>query len=121
MTAAKAEGKEAVERLNNIVKKAKKTGYQGLTDEEKALVEEGTNHLLGDKTYATLMAAREPLKEGNEEMAQAAAAKSSQNYYGSRVDAIYDAAMDNSSRSQVLDWWTASVKGFKHFYGDFNT
>lgn len=120
MAAAKAEGKEAVERLNNIVKKAKKTGYQGLTDEEKALVEEGTNHLLGDKTYAALMAVREPLKEGNEEMAQAAAAKSSQNYYGSRVDAIYDAAMDNNSRDQVLNWWQASMQGFKDIYGDFN-
>ena len=120
MAAAKAEGKEAVERLNNIVKKAKKTGYQGLTDEEKALVEEGTNHLLGDKTYAALMAAREPLKEGFEEMTQAAAAKSSQNYYGSRVDAIYDAAMDNNSRDQVLNWWQASMQGFKDIYGDFN-
>lgn len=120
MAAAKAEGKEAVERLNNIVKKAKKTGYQGLTDEEKALVEEGTNHLLGDKTYAALMAVREPLKEGNEEMAQAAAAKSSQNYYGSRVDAIYDATMDNNARDQVLNWWQASMQGFKDIYGDFN-
>lgn len=120
MAAAKAEGKEAVERLNNIVKKARKTGYQGLTDEEKALVEEGTNHLLGDKTYAALMAVREPLKEGNEEMAQSAAAKSSQNYYGSRVDAIYDAAMDNNSRDQVLNWWQASMQGFKDIYGDFN-
>ena len=120
MAAAKAEEKEAVERLNNIVKKAKKTGYQGLTNEEKALVEEGTNHLLGDKTYAALMAAREPLKEGNEEMAQAAAAKASQNYYGSRVDAIYDAAMDNNSRDQVLNWWQASMQGFKDIYGDFN-
>lgn len=120
IAAAKAEGKEAVERLNNIVKKAKKTGYQGLTDEEKALVEEGTNHLLGDKTYAALMAIREPLKEGNEEMAQSAASKSSQNYYGSRVDAIYDAAMDNNSRDQVLNWWQASMQGFKDIYGDFN-
>ena len=120
MTAAKAEGKEAIERLNNIVKKTKKTGYQGLTDEEKALVEEGTNHLLGDKAYAALMAAREPLKEGFEEMTQAAAAKSSQNYYGSRVDAIYDAAMDNNSRDQVLNWWQASMQGFKDIYGDFN-
>ena len=118
--AAEAEGKEAVKRLNRVVEKAKKTGYQGLTQEEKALVEEGTDHLLGDKTYAALMAVREPLKEGNEEMAQAAAAKSSQNYYGSRVDAIYDAAMDNYSRSQVLDWWKASVQGFKDIYGDFN-
>ena len=118
--AAEAKGKEAVKRLNKVVEKAKKTGYQGLTQEEKALVEEGTDHLLGDKTYAALMAVREPLKEGNEEMAQAAAAKSSQNYYGSRVDAIYDAAMDNSSRSQVLDWWKASVQGFKDIYGDFN-
>ena len=118
--AAEAEGKEAVKRLNKVVEKAKKTGYQGLTQEEKALVEEGTDHLLGDKTYAALMAVREPLKEGNEEMAQATAAKSSQNYYGSRVDAIYDAAMDNSSRSQVLDWWKASVQGFKDIYGDFN-
>lgn len=118
--AAEAEGKEAVKRLNRVVEKAKKTGYQGLTQEEKALVEEGTDHLLGDKTYAALMAVREPLKEGNEEMAQATAAKSSQNYYGSRVDAIYDAAMDNSSRSQVLDWWKASIQGFKDIYGDFN-
>lgn len=118
--AAEAEGKEAVKRLNKVVEKAKKTGYQGLTQEEKALVEEGTDYLLGDKTYAALMAVREPLKEGNEEMAQAAAAKSSQNYYGSRVDAIYDAAMDNYSRSQVLDWWKASVQGFKDIYGDFN-
>lgn len=118
--AAEAEGKEAVKRLNRVVEKAKKTGYQGLTQEEKALVEEGTDHLLGNKTYAALMAVREPLKEGNEEMAQATAAKSSQNYYGSRVDAIYDAAMDNYSRSQVLDWWKASVQGFKDIYGDFN-
>lgn len=118
--AAEAEGKEAVKRLNKVVEKAKKTGYQGLTQEEKALVEEGTDHLLGNKTYAALMAVREPLKEGNEEMAQATAAKSSQNYYGSRVDAIYDAAMDNYSRSQVLDWWKASVQGFKDIYGDFN-
>lgn len=118
--AAEAEGKEAVKRLNKVVEKAKKTGYQGLTQEEKALVEEGTDHLLGNKTYAALMAVREPLKEGNEEMAQATAAKSSQNYYGSRVDAIYDAAMDNSSRSQVLNWWKASVQGFKDIYGDFN-
>lgn len=118
--AAEAEGKEAVKRLNKVVEKAKKTGYQGLTQEEKALVEEGTDHLLGDKTYAALMAVREPLKEGNEEMAQATAAKSSQNYYGSRVDAIYDAAMDNSSRSQVLNWWQASIQGFKDIYGDFN-
>lgn len=118
--AAEAEGKEAVKRLNKVVEKAKKTGYQGLTQEEKALVEEGTDYLLGDKTYSALMAVREPLKEGNEEMAQAAAAKSSQNYYGSRVDAIYDAAMDNYSRSQVLDWWKASVQGFKDIYGDFN-
>ena len=66
------------------------------------------------------MAVREPLKEGNEEMAQAAAAKSSQNYYGSRVDAIYDAAMDNNSRDQVLNWWQASMQGFKDIYGDFN-
>ena len=118
--AAEAEGKEAVKRLNKVVEKAKKIGYQGLTQEEKALVEEGTDHLLGDKTYAALMAVREPLKEGNEEMAQATAAKSSQNYYGSRVDAIYDAAMDNSSRSQVLNWWQASIQGFKDIYGDFN-
>lgn len=118
--AAEAEGKEAVKRLNKVVEKAKKTGYQGLTQEEKALVEEGTDHLLGNKTYAALMAVREPLKEGNEEMAQATAAKSSQNYYGSRVDAIYDAAMDNYSRSQVLDWWKASIQGFKDIYGDFN-
>lgn len=118
--AAEAEGKEAVKRLNKVVEKAKKTGYQGLTQEEKALVEEGTDHLLGDKTYAALMAVREPLKEGNEEMAQATAAKSSQNYYGSRVDAIYDAAMDNSSRNQVLNWWQASIQGFKDIYGDFN-
>lgn len=118
--AAEAEGKEAVKRLNKVVEKAKKTGYQGLTQEEKALVEEGTDHLLGDKTYAALMAVREPLKEGNEEMAQATAAKSSQNYYGSRVDAIYDAAMDNSSRNQVLNWWQVSIQGFKDIYGDFN-
>lgn len=118
--AAEAEGKKAVERLNKVVEKAKKTGYQGLTQEEKALVEEGTDHLLGNKTYAALMAAREPLKEGNEEMAQSAAAKASQNYYGSRVDAIYDAAMDNDSRNQVLNWWQASVQGFKDIYGDFN-
>ena len=118
--AAEAEGKEAVKRLNKVVEKAKKTGYQGLTQEEKALVEEGTDHLLGNKTYAALMAVREPLKEGNEEMAQATAAKSSQNYYGSRVDAIYDAAMDNSSRNQVLNWWQASIQGFKDIYGDFN-
>lgn len=120
MEAAKAEGKDAVKRLENVVKKAKKTGYQGLTEEEKALVEEGTSHILGDKMYAFTMAAREPLKEGNEEMSQSAAAKSAENYYGSRVDAVYDAALDPNSRTQVLSGWQAAIQGFKEVYGDIN-
>lgn len=118
--AAKEEGKEAVKRLKDVVKKAKKTGYQGLTEEEKALVEEGTSHLLGPKMHALAMAAREPLKEGNEEMSQSAIAKASDNYWSSRVDYIYDATLNGESRKKVLDEWKASIQGFKDIYGDFN-
>lgn len=119
MTAEK-EGKEAVERLNRIVEKAKNTGYQGLTDAEKALVEEGATHLVGAKTLATLSAIREPLKEGNEEMSQSAASNIAQQYYGSKVDAIYNASTDPEAKKQVLSWWDASIKGFKEVYGDIN-
>lgn len=118
MDAAKKEGKEAVERLENVVKKAKKTGYQGLTAEEKALVEETKSYTLGDKSYATLRALGEPLKEGFEEMNQSVAAKIPSNYYGSRIDAIYDAKMDRESTEQVVDWWKAITQGFKDIYGD---
>lgn len=118
MDAAKKEGKEAVERLENVVKKAKKTGYQGLTAEEKALVEETKSYTLGDKSYATLRALGEPLKEGLEEMNQSVAAKIPSNYYGSRIDAIYDAKMDRESTEQVVDWWKAITQGFKDIYGD---
>lgn len=118
--AAKAEGKDAIKRLNEVVEKAKKTGYQGLTEEEKALVEEGTNHLLGPKMHAFAAASREPIKEGLEEMNQSAIAKSSDNYYSSRVDYIYDAALNGNSRNKVLSSWEAAVQGFADVYGDFN-
>lgn len=118
MDAAKKEGKEAVKSLENVVKKAKKTGYQGLTAEEKALVEETKSYTLGDKSYATLRALGEPLKEGLEEMNQSVAAKIPSNYYGSRIDAIYDAKMDRESTEQVVDWWKAITQGFKDIYGD---
>jgi hypothetical protein len=120
MDAAKKEGKDAVKRLHDVVKKAKKTGYQGLTTEEKALVEEGKSYLLGDKSYATLKALGEPLKEGLEEMNQSLAAKIPSNYYGSRIDAIYDAKMDRESTEQVVDWWKATVQGFKDIYGNID-
>lgn len=120
MDAAKKEGKDAVKRLHDVVKKAKKTGYQGLTTEEKALVEEGKSYLLGDKSYATLKALGEPLKEGLEEMNQSVAVKIPSNYYGSRIDAIYDAKMDRESTEQVVDWWKATVQGFKDIYGNID-
>lgn len=120
MDTAKKEGKDAVKRLHDVVKKAKKTGYQGLTTEEKALVEEGKSYLLGDKSYATLKALGEPLKEGLEEMNQSLAAKIPSNYYGSRIDAIYDAKMDRKSTEQVVDWWKATVQGFKDIYGNID-
>lgn len=120
MDAAKKEGKDAVKRLHDVVKKAKKTGYQGLTTEEKALVEESKSYLLGDKSYATLKALGEPLKEGLEEMNQSLAAKIPSNYYGSRIDAIYDAKMDRESTEQVVDWWKATVQGFKDIYGNID-
>lgn len=120
MDAAKKEGKDAVKRLHDVVKKAKKTGYQGLTTEEKALVEESKSYLLGDKSYATLKALGEPLKEGLEEMNQSLAAKIPSNYYGSRIDAIYDAKMDRKSTEQVVDWWKATVQGFKDIYGNID-
>lgn len=120
MDAAKKEGKDAVKRLHDVVKKAKKTGYQGLTTEEKALVEESKSYLLGDKSYATLKALGEPLKEGLEEMNQSLAAKIPSNYWSSRIDAIYDAKMDRESTEQVVDWWKAIVQGFKDIYGNID-
>lgn len=125
--AAKKEGEEAVKKLNDVVAKAKKTGYAGLTTEEKALVEEGTSHIFGPKMNATLAALGEPLKEGNEEMAQSAIAKGAHNYYSSKVDMIYNAALNQDSKEDVEKMWKESssqisslVQGFEEIYGDIN-
>ena len=80
--AVKAGDKDALKRLNEIVQRAEKTGYRGLSAEEKALVEEVQNSYAGGKLGAYGRAIlKGPIKEGNEEMAQGAAAEASGLYY----------------------------------------
>lgn len=119
--AAKAGDPDALRKLEQIVAKAERTGYQGLTAEEKALVEEvQTEYILPKWAGYTKAALRNPVKEGNEEMAQAAASRAAGNYYKSRLDAIWDAQTDPNSQQQVLSWIQAINKGFSEQYGDFN-
>lgn len=66
--AAKAGDPTELNKLNEIVARAQKTGYQGLTQAEKDMVEEVSTHLLGKKAGLAWAATKGPLREGNEEM-----------------------------------------------------
>lgn len=110
----------ALKDLKEIVKRAKQTGYQGLTAEEKALVEEVPDYILGRKTGATLKALGEPLKEGNEEMTQASAASAAGLYYKDDLDNIYNAKVHPEAKQKTLSMLGSIWEGMKEHYGDIN-
>ena len=131
--AVKNGDKDAVKRLKDIVQRAKDTGYQGLSAEEKALVEEVTSkgfeftsplrsaaRLIGPKSEAGYVLSRQMLKEGNEEMLQAAAARASASYYADDVDNVYSASINPDSEQKVLSWVNSIGQGLKDTYGDIN-
>jgi glutamyl-tRNA reductase len=66
--AAAAGDMSKLEKLNEIVAKAEKTAYKGLTAEERALVEEVHPRMLGKVGGATKKALTPFVREGNEEM-----------------------------------------------------
>ena len=119
--AVKAGDKDALKRLNEIVQRAEKTGYRGLSAEEKALVEEVQNSYAGGKLGAYGRAIlKGPIKEGNEEMAQGAAAEASGLYYQDDVDNIYNAQVHPEAKQKVLNWMSSIGQGISNTYGDPN-
>lgn len=118
--AVEAGDKEALKNLQNIVAKAEKTGYQGLTDAEKLLVEEVSPHILERKTGAFLAGVKEPLKEGNEEMAQASAASAAGLYYQDDVDNIYNAKINPEAKQKTLSWLGSIWEGMGEHYGNID-
>lgn len=107
--------KDALKNLDEIVAKAERTGYQGLTIEEKELVEEVSRRGFLQKAWPYV---KEPLKEGNEEMAQAAAELASGYYYNKDIDRIFAAENDPESVDSVTEFFRALGQGVKDSYGD---
>ena len=110
--------KDAVKKLKDIVKKAEKTGYQGLEDSEKQLVEQvSKRYKLGRKTGAAVTAVKPIVREGLvEEMGQSAIGESTGLYYGNIVDNAYAAALDPDAKEKTLEWYEATLQGLKNTY-----
>lgn len=117
--AVKAGDREALNRLQAVVRKAEETGYR-LTAEEAKMVEVVAPHLLGPKTQALLKAGLQPLKEGQEEMSQAAVATASGLLYQQDTDRVFNAALGIEDQDEALDFWGALSKGFSDQYGNAN-
>lgn len=118
--AAKAGDLTKMQELEALVTKARQTGYQGLTQTEKSLVEEIAPHVLGQKAGVAWAAVKGPLREGNEEMLQGAAAQAAHYRYENEVDKIFDAKMDLDSTYEVRDFIGSALQGFKNQYGDID-
>ncbi len=118
--AARAGDPSKLNKLNEIVAKAEKTGYQGLSQAEKNMVEEVAPHILGKKMGVTWAAAKGPLREGNEEMMQGAAAQAAHYRYENEVDRIFDAKLNLESTYKVRGLMESIAHGFKSQYGDID-
>lgn len=118
--AAKAGDLTKMQELEALVTKARQTGYQGLTQAEKSLVEEIAPHVLGQKAGVAWAAVKGPLREGNEEMLQGAAAQAAHYRYENEVDKIFDAKIDLDSTYEVRDFIGSALQGFKNQYGDID-
>lgn len=118
--AAKAGDPTKLQKLEALVAKAEETGYQGLSQTEKAMVEEVAPHILGKKMGATWAAVKGPLREGNEEMMQGAAAQAAHHRYENEVDRIFDAKLDLESTYKTRGFMESVLHGFKSQYGDID-
>lgn len=118
--AARAGDPTKLQKLEALVAKAEETGYQGLSQTEKAMVEEAAPHILGKKMGATWAAVKGPLREGNEEMLQGAAAQAAHHRYENEVDRIFDAKLDLESTYKTRGFLESVIHGFKSQYGDID-
>lgn len=118
--AAKAGDPSKMAKLQEIVAKAEETGYQGLTQAEKAMVEEVAPHILGPKMGATWAATKGPFREFNEEMLQGAAAQAASYQYEDEVDKIFDAALNIDATYQTKDVLSSILHGLGSQYGDID-
>lgn len=120
--AAKAGDFTKLKKINEVIEKAEKEGFKNLTDAEKQLVRVVADHAVGSKAGAIWAAAKEPLKEGNEEMAQAAGSAAAGFYAESKldddVDALYAAHLDPSAQTKVTGILDSVLKGMASTYGD---
>lgn len=120
--AAKQAAKEGdftkINKLNELVQKAEATGFQGLSEEQKALIELTKEHLLGTNTRAVVKAAMNPLREGNEEMAQEFAGQFATIYNASQVDDYFTSSLHPDSQKKALDVFQAIGQAWDKSYGD---
>lgn len=118
--AARAGDPSKLQKLEEIVAKAEQTGYQGLSEMEKSLVEEVAPHILGKKAGVAWAAAKGPLREGNEEMLQGAASQAANYKYANEVDKIFDAKLDIDATHTTRGVLESVMEGLKSQYGDIN-
>lgn len=127
------ENPEAIKSLKEVVEKAKKTGFQGLTDAEKSMVEladkgsfmngpgEYIATKLGGKYGGAAYTALSPMvREGNEEMAQSMAQIAAGEYYGADVKDAFNASIDPKATKEAISWWEANRRAMAQTYGDPN-
>lgn len=127
------ENPEAIKSLEKVVEKAKKTGFQGLTDTEKSMVEladkgsfmngpgEYIATKLGGKYGGAAYTALSPVvREGNEEMAQSMAQIAAGEYYGADVKDAFNASIDPKATKEAISWWEANRRAMAQTYGDPN-
>ena len=99
--AAKKAGRTAQKKLERIVNRAnEKGGLDKLTAAQRNLVTFDDGHIFGPKMGAFLTGFKAPIREGNEEMAQAMASQLGQYTFGKTVDDIYAASLDGKARKE---------------------
>lgn len=118
--AAEAGDPTKLNNLKSLVAKAEESGFQNLSKEEKQLIELYNRHILGKKTGAVYSFLKGPVREGNEEMAQGAAAQASMYKYEEEVDKIFDAKLDLEATHETRDVISSILEGFKNQYGDID-
>lgn len=118
--AARAGDFSKLNKLNELVAKAEQTGYQGLSQAEKSMIEEAAPHLLGKKAGVAWAATKGPLREGNEEMMQGAASQAANYRYQNEVDRIFDSKLNLESAYKTRGLLESIYKGIKSQYGDID-
>lgn len=100
--AAKKAGRTAQKKLERIVNRAnEKNGLDKLTTAQRNLLTFDDNRIFGPKMGAFLTGFKAPIREGNEEMAQAMASQLGQYTFGKTVDDVYAASLDGKARKET--------------------